>query len=196
MATFDLGRVTPIYKGDYSASAPYELNDVVLYNGNLYWHVQSTPTVGILPTDTTVWKAAFDGNGIRAEIRGYADNAQNSADSALESKSAAAQSASQASASASQAALSVQTAQTAEAGATASAQTATAKASEAEQAAEFAYNHYESARQSAVSAQASATNAAASEALAQHYAENASAYLMTNIEATNLLSIAKGEANE
>ena len=114
MATFDLGRVTPIYKGDYSASASYELNDVVLYNGNLYWHVKATATVGILPTDTTVWKLAFTDDGVREEIRGYADNAYASADSALASKTAAAQSASQASASASQAALSAQSAQTAQ----------------------------------------------------------------------------------
>ena len=112
MATFDLGRVTPLYKGDYSASASYELNDVVLYNGNLYWHIQATATVGILPTDTTVWKLAFSDDGVRAEIRGYADNAQASADSALASKSAAATSASNASASASQAALSAQSAST------------------------------------------------------------------------------------
>lgn len=131
MATFDLGRVTPLYKGGYSASTSYELNDVVLYEGNLYWHHKPTATVGVLPTDTTVWGVVFTDEGLRAEIRGYADNAQESADSALSSKTVAAQSASQASASASQAALSAQTAQTAETGATASAQTASTKASEA-----------------------------------------------------------------
>lgn len=65
------------------------------------------------------------------------------------------------------------------------ANTATAKASEAAASAT-------SAQQSAVNAQTSATNAAASEAQAQHYAENASAYLMTDEEATNLFDIAKG----
>ena len=173
MATFDLGRVTPLYKGDYSASASYELNDVVLYNGNLYWHVQATATVGILPTDTTVWKLAFADEGVRAEIRGHADNAQASADSASASKSAAA---------------------TSETNAAASAQTATTKASEAAASATSAQEYDESAQRSAINAQTSATNAAASEAQAQHYAENASAYLMTDEEATNLLDIAKGVA--
>ena len=55
-----------------------------------------------------------------------------------------------------------------------------------------AQEYDESAQQSAVNAQTSATNAAASEAQAQHYAENASAYLMTDTEATNLFGIAKG----
>ena len=164
MATFDLGRVTPLYKGDYSASTSYELNDVVLYNGNLYWHIQATATVGILPTDTTVWKLAFADEGVRAEIRGYADDAQASADSA----------------------------QTSATNAAASAQTATAKASEAAASATSAQEYDESAQASAVNAQTSATNAAASEAQAQHYAENASAYLMTDTEATNLFDIAKG----
>ena len=50
----------------------------------------------------------------------------------------------------------------------------------------------DNAQASAVNAQTSATNAAASEAQAQHYAENASAYLMTDTEATNLFDIAKG----
>ena len=188
MASFDLGIVTPLYKGDYSASASYELNDVVLYNGNLYWHVQATATVGILPTDTTVWKLAFSDEGVRAEIRGYADDAQ-------ASKSAAATSASSASAS-----------QTAETGATASAQTASAKASEASTSAQSAASSAQTAMdkatlasQKAAAASESASlatakaSAAASEAQAQHYAENASTYLMTDTEATNLFDIAKGE---
>jgi len=73
-------------------------------------------------------------------------------------------------------------------------QTASTKASEAAASATSAQEYNESAQQSAVNAQTSATNAAASEAQAQHYAENASAYLMTDTEATNLLNLAKGEA--
>jgi len=166
MATFDLGRVTPLYKGDYSASASYELNDVVLYNGNLYWHVQATATVGILPTDTTAWKLAFADEGVRAEIRGYADNAQNSADSASASKTAAAQSASQASASASQAALSAQAAQTAGTGATASAQTASMKASEATASAQTAASSAQTATDKATLASQKAAAASESASLA------------------------------
>ena len=166
MATFDLGRVTPIYKGDYSASTSYELNDVVLYSGNLYWHIQATATVGILPTDTTVWKLAFADEGVRAEIRGYADNAQASADSALASKSAAATSASNASASASQAALSAQSAQSAETGATASAQTASTKASEAAVSAQSAASSAQTATDKATLASQKAAAASESATLA------------------------------
>jgi hypothetical protein len=190
MATFDLGRVTPLYKGDYSASASYELNDVVLYNGNLYWHVQATATVGILPTDTTVWKLAFADEGVRAEIRGYADNAQNSADSALESKSAAAQSASQASASASQAALSAQTAQTAETGAAASAQTASAKASEASASAQSAASSEQTATDKATLASQKATAASESASLATAKA-TAAATSETNAAASAQTAITK-----
>lgn len=59
MATIDLGRVTPIFHGNYDNSATYELNDIVLYNGALYWHVSDTPTTGILPTDATAWTLAM-----------------------------------------------------------------------------------------------------------------------------------------
>lgn len=193
MATFDLGRVTPLYKGDYSASTSYELNDVVLYNGNLYWHVQATATVGILPTDTTVWKLAFADEGVRAEIRGYADNAQASADSALASKTAAATSASQASASASQAALSAQTAQTAETGATASAQTASTKASEASTSAQSAASSAQTATDKATIASQKAAAASESATLATAKA-NAAATSETN--ATTAAQTATTKASE
>jgi molecular chaperone DnaK (HSP70) len=85
MATFDLGRIAPLYKGDYNASTSYELNDVVHYNGNLYWHIQVKATIGVLPTDTNVWKTAFDGNGIRTEIIEYAQTASAKASEAAES---------------------------------------------------------------------------------------------------------------
>lgn len=62
----DLGRVVPIYRGYYDAGAAYELNDIVLYtDGNLYWHVSATPTVGVAPTDATVWSIAFFGADLR-----------------------------------------------------------------------------------------------------------------------------------
>lgn len=48
----------------------------------------------------------------------------------------------------------------------------------------------------AESAQTAATNAATSEANARTYAERASAYLMTDEEAADLLATAEGESNE
>ena len=60
--TIDLGRVTPIYRGNYSASATYELNDIVLYtDGNLYWHTLDVPTTGVPPTQSSTWQVAFSG---------------------------------------------------------------------------------------------------------------------------------------
>ena len=59
MANRDMGRVTPIYQGNYSATTRYELNDIVMYtDGCIYWHVGTTATTGTAPTDTTVWKLA------------------------------------------------------------------------------------------------------------------------------------------
>lgn len=61
MATIDLGRVTPIFHGDYDSTATYELNDLVIFNDDMYWHVSDTPTTGTDPTDATVWKLAIAG---------------------------------------------------------------------------------------------------------------------------------------
>ena len=166
MATFDLGRVTPLYKGDYSASASYELNDVVLYNGNLYWHIQATATVGILPTDTTVWKLAFADAGVRAEIRGYADDAQASKTAAAQSASQASASASNASASASQAAASAQSAQTAEGNASASASAAATSATNSAASAQSAASEAQTATDKATLASQKAAAASESASLA------------------------------
>lgn len=121
-----------------------------------------------------------------------AQSAASSAQTAMDKATLASQKAAAASESASLATAKASAAATSETNAAASAQTATAKASEAAASATSAQEYDESAQASAVNAQTSATNAAASEAQAQHYAENASAYLMTDEEATNLFDIAKG----
>lgn len=190
MATFDLGRVTPLYKGDYSASTSYELNDVVLYNGNLYWHVQATATVGILPTDTTVWKLAFADEGVRAEIRGYADDAQASKTAAATSASQASASASNASASASQAASSAQTASTKASEASTSAQTASTKASEASTSAQSAASSAQTATDKATLATNKAQAASESASLATARA-SAAATSETNAAASAQTATAK-----
>ena len=53
MATINLGRVRPVYKGDYLAGTAYTNLDIVKYNGALYIALQST--TGNLPTDITYW---------------------------------------------------------------------------------------------------------------------------------------------
>ena len=190
MATFDLGRVTPLYKGDYSASASYELNDVVLYNGNLYWHIQATATVGILPTDTTVWKLAFADEGVRAEIRGYADDAQASKTAAAQSASQASASASNASASASQAAASAQSAQTAEGNASASASAAATSATNSAASAQSAASEAQTATDKATLATNKAQAASESASLATAKA-NAASTSETNAAASAQTATAK-----
>ena len=183
MATFDLGRVTPLYKGDYSASASYELNDVVLYNGNLYWHVQATATVGILPTDTTVWKLAFSDEGVRAEIREYADDAQTSKTAAAQSASQASASASASQASASQAASSAQSASTSEGNASTSASAAATLATNSAASAQSAASSAQTAMDKATLASQKAAAASESATLATAKA-NAAATSETNAAAS------------
>lgn len=60
MATTNLGRVIPLHKGAYSATTPYELNDIVSLNGSLYWHHSDNVTTGVSPSDTTVWTAVLN----------------------------------------------------------------------------------------------------------------------------------------
>ncbi|MBO7687042.1 MAG: hypothetical protein J6V72_11695 [Kiritimatiellae bacterium] len=72
----DLGRVTPIYRGAYSAAEHYELNDIVLSSGALYWHVSEEVTVGVAPTDTTVWTLAFSGADVEAAIEQIKEDAE------------------------------------------------------------------------------------------------------------------------
>ena len=57
MANRDMGRVTPIYQGDYSGSQFYEFNDIVKWtDGAVYWHIGESITSGVSPIDETVWK--------------------------------------------------------------------------------------------------------------------------------------------
>ncbi len=69
MATMDMGRVTRIYQGDYSAEAAYELNDIVTYtDGSVYWHYSRETTTGVDCTDSSVWALVIDSSGIPAMV--------------------------------------------------------------------------------------------------------------------------------
>ena len=48
MATIDIGKIKPVFKGTYDNSTAYVLDDIVYYNGNSY--VAKTSTTGNLPT--------------------------------------------------------------------------------------------------------------------------------------------------
>lgn len=54
MAQYNLGRVLPIFKGNWNPTVSYTKMDVVYYSGNSY--VALAPTTGILPTNTAFWQ--------------------------------------------------------------------------------------------------------------------------------------------
>ncbi len=61
MATIDIGKIKPVFKGTYDNSTAYVLDDIVYYNGSSY--VAKTSTTGNLPTDTTKWNIYASGSG-------------------------------------------------------------------------------------------------------------------------------------
>ena len=61
MAVTDIGRVTPIWRGIYSAETAYELNDIVLdAECSVWWHVAEEVTVGVSPGPGEIWAAVID----------------------------------------------------------------------------------------------------------------------------------------
>jgi hypothetical protein len=52
---FNLGKLRFTYKGAYSGSTEYQLNDVVGYTNNVYVYINTGATTGNLPTDTSYW---------------------------------------------------------------------------------------------------------------------------------------------
>ena len=61
MATIDIGKIKPVFKGTYDNSTAYVLDDIVYYNGSSY--VAKTSTTGNLPTDATKWNVLASGSG-------------------------------------------------------------------------------------------------------------------------------------
>jgi hypothetical protein len=61
MATIDIGKIKPVFKGTYDNSTAYVLDDIVYYNGSSY--VAKTSTTGNLPTDATKWNVLAQGSG-------------------------------------------------------------------------------------------------------------------------------------
>ena len=63
MATVNLGRIKPVWKGAYSAGTAYIVDDVVSYNSSTY--ICTANSTGNLPTDTSYWDvmaAGFTGD--------------------------------------------------------------------------------------------------------------------------------------
>ena len=61
----DLGKLRFQFRGDYSASANYEYNDVVKYGGDVYCYISATATSGTAPTTSTHWASMVAGLAAR-----------------------------------------------------------------------------------------------------------------------------------
>lgn len=57
----DLGKLRFVFKGAWSISTTYELNDVVRYGGNLYVYKYTVETTANLPTNATYWDLMLEG---------------------------------------------------------------------------------------------------------------------------------------
>ena len=208
MATNDIGRVTPIWRGFYSAAATYELNDIVIDTaGSVWWHKGHDITVGTDPAEGDVWGAVIDmgvfGASIReaietaqaavaaaqeavAEVTADTERAETAADNAEISAQNAASSAADVGAYAQAAEAAKNAAQTAQSGAEAAktaAQTAQSGAEAARTAAQTAKTGAEAARTGAETAQAAAEAAQANaEAVAGSIEEDATLIRRTAAE--------------
>ena len=61
MATIDIGKIKPVFKGAYNNSTAYVLDDILYYNGSSYVAKQST--TGNVPTNGTYWNVLASGSG-------------------------------------------------------------------------------------------------------------------------------------
>jgi hypothetical protein len=64
----DLGKIRFDYKGAYSASTQYELNDVVKENNNVYVYTNGAATTGNATSDTNYWDIMVDGFDVSTDI--------------------------------------------------------------------------------------------------------------------------------
>ena len=61
-----LGRVMPLYKGEYDPEQAYGQNDVVRLDGRVYWHTGREKTVGVPPTEEQVWHLLLEAGAASA----------------------------------------------------------------------------------------------------------------------------------
>ena len=88
MATNDIGRVTPIWRGIYSDAASYELNDIVLdAGGSVWWHVSAEITTGTAPGSGETWAPVIDMRIFAEDIRTAIEEAQAAVQEAEEARS-------------------------------------------------------------------------------------------------------------
>lgn len=85
MATNDIGRVTPIWRGFFSAAATYELNDIVIdTDGSVWWHKSPAQTTGEIPEAGEIWDAVIDMSVFSGLIQSAIVTAQTALEAARE----------------------------------------------------------------------------------------------------------------
>lgn len=70
MITQKIGRVVPLFKGEYDATAVYDLNDIVTLGGVVYWHSAAQMTKGVAPTETATWAKVFETEDLMPQFKG------------------------------------------------------------------------------------------------------------------------------
>jgi len=193
MATTDIGRVTPIWRGIYSDAASYELNDIVLdAGGSVWWHVSEEITTGTAPGSGETWAVVIDMRIFGADIQTAIEEAQaavreaeearsgvtadaDRAETAAENAETYARNASESAASVGAYAQAAETAKTAAETAKSGAETAQAAAETAKTAAQTAKTGAETAQTAAETAQTGAETAQTAAETAQSGAEAAAA---------------------
>ena len=195
MATNDIGRVTPIWRGFYSAGATYELNDIVIDTaGSVWWHKSPEVTTGVTPAAGAIWAAVIDMDvfsGLIADAIAQAQAALEAAEGAVAEVTADTERAETAAENAEASALS---ASESAAGVGALAQAAEAAKTAAQTAASQAAASASSAGTSAASAGSSAQAAETSKTAAQTAAAQAAGSAETASGAAAVVEQKKAEA--
>jgi len=69
VAQTDIGRVMPLFKGDYNSDTTYSIGDIVLYHGSSYWFISEEDAKNVTPgTDPTKWRLLIDASVIPALV--------------------------------------------------------------------------------------------------------------------------------
>ena len=62
MSIFDLGRIRPVFKGEWTINTQYESLDIVRYGGQTFIYNDTTPSAGIIPTSSVIkWEPLVGG---------------------------------------------------------------------------------------------------------------------------------------
>lgn len=195
MVINDIGRVTPIWRGFYSAAATYELNDIVIDTaGSVWWHKSEELTTGVIPEAGEIWDAVIDMSVFSALIQAAITTAQTAVQAAQAAETGVAEDVRRAETAAQSAEASAEAASESAAGVGALAQAAEQSKTEAQTAATQAAASASSAGTSAASAGSSAQTAEAAKTAAQTAATQAAGSAETASGAAAVVEQKKAEA--